>query len=329
MMDSAIRLLIPRIDSRLFIMVSKEGEEGVYCSLAELVNLQFKARDFSFLPGQPVSSILAGRYASRLRGRGLNFEELRRYRSGDDIRTMDWRVTARTRKPHVRVYTEEKDRSVVVVVDQRMNMFFGTRKKLKSVSAAEVAALSVWRTLAVGDRVGAVIFNDEHIEVIRPHRSRKHCMQILAAILKMNRALSADSAVPANPGQLNRALHRASEMVPHDGLVVTISDFSGTDEQTRQIATHLAAHCDILGILTVDPYRQKPQPVSIHVTDGDQELELDLRRRKLRQAIAEDYTAEHDRISHFLRGLSAPLLVVNNDGDTVEQIRTLLGVRGR
>ena len=87
-------------------------------------------------------SILAGRHASRLRGRGLNFEEIRRYLPGDDTRNMDWKVTARMRKPHVRVYTEERDRPCLLVVDQRQSMFFGTRRCMKSVAAAEVAALA-------------------------------------------------------------------------------------------------------------------------------------------------------------------------------------------
>lgn len=99
---------------------------GVYADLAELARLKFRTRGFSFLPRQPVHSILAGRHASRLRGRGLNFEEIRRYLPGDDIRNMDWRVTARTRQPHVRVYTEERDRPVLLVVDQRQSMFFGS-----------------------------------------------------------------------------------------------------------------------------------------------------------------------------------------------------------
>ena len=85
---------------------------GVYADLNDLVRLRFHARGYSFLPRQPVHSVLAGRHGSRLRGRGLNFEEIRRYLPGDDIRIMDWRVTARTREPHVRVYTEERDRAV-------------------------------------------------------------------------------------------------------------------------------------------------------------------------------------------------------------------------
>ena len=105
-------------------------------------------------------SLLTGRHASRLRGRGLDFEEVRAYLPGDDVRTIDWRVTARTGVPHTRVYTEERDRPALLVVDQRLAMFFGTRLNLKSVTAAEAAALAAWRVFLSGDRVGAVVFDD-------------------------------------------------------------------------------------------------------------------------------------------------------------------------
>ena len=171
---------------------------GVYSNLDDLIRIQFKVRDLSLLPQQPVTSVLSGRYASRLRGRGLNFEELRRYQPGDDIRTMDWKVTARTRSPHVRVYTEEKDRAILLLVDQRINMFFGTRDRLKSVTAAELAAIGGWRALDVGDRVGALIFNDsESIEIV-PQRSRQNVMQILGGIVRFNHQLSAQSEVEPN-----------------------------------------------------------------------------------------------------------------------------------
>ena len=84
---------------------------GVYVDLDELIALEHKARSVSFLPRQPVHSLLSGRYASRMRGRGLNFEEIRDYRPGDDVRTIDWKVTARLQKPHVRVFNEERDRA--------------------------------------------------------------------------------------------------------------------------------------------------------------------------------------------------------------------------
>src|SRR5262245_697680 len=177
----------------------RADEPGVYASLATLVSLQHRAHGFSFLPRQPLQSLLAGRHASRLRGRGLNFEEIRRYQMGDDIRQIDWKVTARTRKTHSRVFTEERERTTLLLVDQRITMFFGSVKNMKSVTAAEAAALAAWRVLAQKDRVGALVFNDVEIREIRPQRSHSTVMRILEAVLEQNHALSLSTGVRANP----------------------------------------------------------------------------------------------------------------------------------
>jgi uncharacterized protein (DUF58 family) len=293
-----------------------------------LIRIQFKARDFSFKPQQPVASILSGRYASRLRGRGLNFEELRRYLPGDDVRTIDWKVTARTRSPHVRVYTEEKDRAVLLLVDQRQNMFFGTREKLKSVTAAELAALAAWRAVAVGDRIGAIVFNDTELVEIPPQRSRQTVMEILGAVVRQNHALSADSSVSPNPGQLNRALEKARVLAPHDVLVVLISDGLGTDAQTERFTVRLVAHNDVLTFLIHDPLRIAPAGRSLTVTDGTLQMDLDLENRSVSGKVAADFSTEQKNMTHFLRRLSSPLLMISNQGDVVAQVRRLLGVPG-
>ncbi|MEO2030003.1 MAG: DUF58 domain-containing protein, partial [Fuerstiella sp.] len=154
--------------------------------------MQFEARGFSLLPRQPVTSLLSGRHASRLRGRGLMFEELRDYRPGDDIRSIDWRATARRGKPHVRVNNEERERPVLLVVDQRSTMFFGSARTTKATAAAELTALAAWRTLDVGDRVGAIIFSDEEIVQIKPHRSRGNVLRICDNLVRINNRLSED-----------------------------------------------------------------------------------------------------------------------------------------
>src|SRR6201991_3426304 len=162
---------------------------GVYVSFEDLVALEFRGRKVSFLPRQPVHSLLSGRFASRMRGRGLNFEEIRDYRSGDDVRQIDWKVTARLQKPHVRVFNEERDRETLLVVDQRLSMFFGSRLSMKSVTAAQAAAIGAWRVLGVGDRVGAIVFNDSDLIEIKARRSRATVLQILATIVAQNQAL--------------------------------------------------------------------------------------------------------------------------------------------
>ena len=302
---------------------------GVYANLDDLIRIQFKARNFSFLPQQPVTSVLSGRYASRLRGRGLNFEEIRRYLPGDDIRTMDWKVTARTRSPHVRVYTEEKDRAILLVVDQRINMFFGTRDKLKSVTAAELAALGAWRAVAVGDRIGAVIFNDAELFDIQPQRSQKTVMSILGNVVHMNHALRADTQVEPNAGMLNRALEKALQLVSHDGLIVMISDFFGVDEQTERLTARMAEHNDVLALLVHDPIRLQPAGERVTVSDGSLQMEIDFADKHVREKLAENYREEQEHITRFLNRLAAPLLMVSNQGDVVDQVRRLLGVPGR
>ena len=163
----------------------------VYVSLGQLMALQFQARGLSFIARQPQGSLLAGNHASRLRGRGLNFDELRRYQPGDDLRHLDWRASLRTGKPVVRSYTEERDRPALIVVDQRMSMFFGSVRSFKSAVAAQLAALAAWMVFGAGDRVGGVVFNDERIDAVAPLRSRKRVEALCTRIVQHNQALNA------------------------------------------------------------------------------------------------------------------------------------------
>jgi uncharacterized protein (DUF58 family) len=302
---------------------------GVYADLDRLIRIQFEVRDFSFRPQQPVSSILSGRYGSRLRGRGLNFEELRQYHPGDDIRTMDWKVTARTRSPHVRVYTEEKDRGVLLLVDQRQNMFFGSRDRLKSVTAAELAALAAWRALDSGDRVGAIVFNDTEVTEFHPKRSRSSVMQILGEVIRQNHELAADSTVDQDPGQLNRVLEKARVHAPHDVLVILISDGLGADEHSEKLTAGLVEHNDLLVLLVHDPSRVDPKGPRLTISDGSRQMDLDLSDPAVGEAIANDYRDEREGLNRYLRRLSAPMLMISNQGDVVDQVRRLLGVSGR
>ncbi len=298
---------------------------GVYVSSADLAGLQHKARNFSFLPRQPIHSILSGRHASRVRGRGLAFEELRQYSPGDDIRTMDWRVTARTGKPFVRVYAEEKDRPTLFVVDQRINMFFGTRRAMKSVAAAEVAALGAWRVLAQGDRVGGIVFNDERIEEVRPHRSKTAAMRFFEMVANQNAMLNADSETQRNQRQLDAALTAAAEIVGHDFLVVIASDFDGHGPGTRDLLLRLAAHNDVVAALIYDPFLvELPSSLELVVSDG--ELQAELRRGARKNVI--DYAHGYAKdILAWEREIGVPVLPISAAEDTAAQIRRLLGSR--
>jgi uncharacterized protein (DUF58 family) len=306
--------------------VSSRVDIGVYVQLEELVKLQHKASGFSFLPKQPIHSVLSGRHASKLRGRGLNFEELRNYLPGDDTRNIDWKVTARTGTPYVRVYTEEKDRTVWLLVDQRVSMFFGSKKRMKSVVAAEVAALAAWRVLSVGDRVGALIFNDSDIAVVPPHRSRERVMQILKQVTEKNQALNADPALQPNEGQLNAALKQVGLMARHDCLVCLITDANGLDAKTRKHITRLAEHNDVLTAFIYDPLeKEMPAAGRLILADGEGQLEADKYNRKISTAFKNEFEQKMEWIQTASRRFSIPLLPVHTASPVSDQLRDVLG----
>ena len=210
----------------------------IHVSLAHLRSLEGAAKGLSFLPRQPSASSLNGRHASRLRGRGLNFEELRDYLPGDDIRSIDWKASARTGVPHVRVFTEERDRPALLVVDQRMSMYFGSVLNLKSVTAAAEASYAAFRILAAGDRVGGIVFDDERQREFVPNRSRRTVYAFLQEIAEFNAGLHADRASLASAGSLNQVLEATARLAHHDHMVFILSDFDGIDESTH--------HCCLL-----------------------------------------------------------------------------------
>jgi uncharacterized protein (DUF58 family) len=302
------------------------GRKEVYAELDELMRLRFKATGFSFLPRQPIHSILSGRHASKLRGRGLNFEELRNYLPGDDPRNIDWKVTARTREPHVRVYTEEKDRTVWLLVDQRVSMFFGSRWKMKSVVAAEAAAAAAWRVLSQGDRVGALIFDDSDLQIVPPHRSEENVVRVLQQIIRKNHALNAKSAVQAGPEMLNRALQRVAAVARHDCLICLIGDGNGIDDDTRKYVTRLTEHNDVLSVFIYDPLEQSmPAAGRLVFSDGFSQLEFNTGEKALRAAYGDDFQQRLERMRATSRRHAIPLLPVHTAAPVLEQVREQLG----
>lgn len=296
--------------------------------LSDLVAARHGAHGYSFLPQQPVHSLLAGRHTSRLRGRGLNFDEIRRYQVGDDIRQIDWKVTARTRKTHCRVYTEERERTTLLVVDQRMTMFFGSVQRMKSVTAALAAALAAWRVLAQHDRIGALVFNDSEVAEIRPARSRATVLRILHAIVAQNHALSVANGVQGNPAMLNEALRQCDRLAKHDVLVCIISDGAGQDDETRQLLTRIARHNDVLFGFVHDPLEADlPAAGQLCFGDGQLQLEVDTGQRKLREAFRAGFAALRAAGRRFLLLREAPVIPLNTVDDVAQQIQARLGVQ--
>ena len=196
----------------------------------------------------------SGPFLSRLRGRGMEYDESRPYLPGDDIRQLDWRVTARTGQPHTKLFREELERPVLLCVDYRRAMFFATRGVFKAVQAARVASLMAWRAQQNGDRVGGLLFADQMHHELPPRRGSTATMQLLKLLVAQAPIQRAANALHA-PGSapLTDALLRAARVAKPGTLVFVISDFRGLDEAASAALAQLSQHADVGLVAIYDP----------------------------------------------------------------------------
>jgi len=297
----------------------------IHTDLAYLRTLKGQARSVSFRPRQPVRSILNGQHASKIKGRGLNFEELHHYTVGDDVRTIDWKVTARTGAPYVRVYTEERDRQVLLVVDQRMSMFFGSVLNMKSVTAAEAAAVAAFRIRDKGDRVGGIIFDDQTLHDIRPQSSVRSMNRFLERLATANCALHADAPAVV-PLPLSRPIEAAARIAKTGGLVMVFSDFDGWDQQTEKSLRTIAQRNELILFSVLDPTAAKlPPDLEFIVTDGSLQAQINAGDTTVRRSIEAFNMARLSDVMAFSRRYAVPVVPLTTAEHTLPQILRLLG----
>jgi uncharacterized protein (DUF58 family) len=236
-------------------------------SIRELIDLRRAAQALSLRAGR-VQSLQGQPYVSRFKGRGMEFDESRPYQPGDDIRTLDWRVTARTGRAHTKLFREERERPVLLCVDLRPSMFFATRGRFKSKRATEVAALLSWSALAQGDRIGALIFTEQGHWEMRPAAGPKPGLRILEQLAAQARppmkAASSESA-----DEINAALARLRRVARPGHLVAVVSDFRGLNERGRAHLGQLARHSELILVFLYDVLeRELPPPGRYRISNG-------------------------------------------------------------
>ncbi len=296
-------------------------------SLDELIALRQQAGKLDLSRKQAARAQLSGGHASRFRGRGMDYQESRIYQPGDDIRNMDWRVTARTGRPHTKLFQEERERPVVVCVDLNPGMFFASRGALKSVVAARAASLIAWATAAHGDRIGALLFNGDHHEL--PPRGGKHGVLPLIRQLVAQTDPLENLQQPPHPQGLNTALGRLRRVSRPGSLVVLLSDFYGIDEETGKHLTRLRQHNDVMAIQMVDALELAPPPPARYgVSDGQQHTGiLDTRSATARKAYRDFFSEHHQALRDLMRSRAIPLLQLSTDADVASILRGYFGGR--
>jgi uncharacterized protein (DUF58 family) len=298
---------------------------GAYADLNELIALRFSAQQLQLARRNRALSMLAGPNKSNFRGRGIDFEEVRNYQPGDDIRTIDWRVTARTGTAHTKVFREERERPVLVVVDQRSTMFFGSSHCFKSVLAAQLASLIAWSALNAGDRVGGLVFNGEEHREIRPRRSRKTVLALLSQVAEYNHNLplpieSAGDSFAAMLSNLRRITRPGSSLF-------LISDFSGaSQEHAREHLFQLSQHTELTAIACSDPLESRlPRAGKYAVTNGTERSELFTADKKLRRTYEQRFQQQRELLSQDLLRLGIPLMQASTDSAPFSLLQQFYG----
>ena len=229
----------------LFRKPEDPAKELVSVSLKTLIDLAKPASRLN-LQHSHNRAQQSGGYVSRFKGRGMEFDETRLYQPGDDIRSIDWRVTARTGKTHTKVFREERERPVFISVDDRLTMRFATRGVFKSVLAAKLAGLLAWAAEHHGDRIGGQLFSEHECRELKPQNGRHAVLRFLNALV--------NSPSPADKDfTLAQVLARLNQHARPGSLVYIISDFRGINDQAETHIAKLSRHCEVVLIFIYDP----------------------------------------------------------------------------
>ena len=298
---------------------------GAYCEIDELTAARFAAALAPLDTRRAVQTQLFGNIRSALRGRGLEFEEVRAYQAGDDVRAIDWRVTARHGKPFTKLFREEREKPLLIVVDQRQPMFFGSRHCFKSKLAAYLGAWLAWSGFEQGDRIGGLIIGNRERREIRPRRSRKTAMAWLNALLNFNRALQRDTHLSNGDQSFVEALADLRRIAKPGSSIYLISDFHGGDHpQVREHLHAIARHCEITALFIYDLLeRELPSPALYAVTDGSARVTIDSGDRKLREYHRRAFDNHLQHTRQLLQSLAIPMLEISTDEPPLQQLTIL------
>ncbi len=256
--------------------------DGVHLDLPQLLQYQHHTYLLDLAPKQVIQSKLAGSYLARSKGRGMEFDEVRHYQPGDDVRTIDWRVTARTGKVHTKLFREEKERQVFVLTDLSPGMHFGSVLLTKAVQAAHLAALVGWHAKNRGDKFGGILFNGSQIRELKPASRSVAVLRYLQQLID----LGAPAPAGAVPLSLADAVGQLRRLVRPGSLIYIISDFFALDANVLRHLQSMRQHNEIRLCQILDPLEQQlPMQVQgqLAVQNAQEILQLDLTPQSIKQ----------------------------------------------
>lgn len=306
---------------------------GVYVSIEELSQLRLQAGELTRRSRMRTQAAGGGTHQSRFRGRGIDFDEVRIYQAGDDVRNIDWRVTARTGTPHTKLFREERERPVYLVVDQSQSMFFGSQVAFKSAVAAKAAALLAWGAFANHDRVGGCIFSDTESHLLKPREGKAGIQAFFRQLLDMNTALNSRNLTSgrSRSGFL-RSLEGLNQVTRPGSLIIILSDFRSFDDIALQLLSLLTRHNDVLSLFIYDQMeRHLPASGNYGFSDGKNKLFIDTSDRALRIQFQKRYHDHFHMIEERLGSINVPIEELATNADLPQRLAAILSgrLRGR
>lgn len=290
-------------------------------TLTELIALNRQAASLK-LHAKRIRSRQSGQYLSRMKGRGMEFDESRPYEPGDDVRNIDWRVTARTGKTHTKMFREERERPVFISVDSRASMFFATQGRFKSVIAAELTSLLAWTAHQQGDRVGGEIFNENEHTEFRPRRGQQNILHLIKQLSSLTVTTN------AQPTSLEEPFRRLQRIVHPGSLACVISDFRGLDEAASTQLINISRHCEVLLIHIYDPLEVAlPDRGHYRVSFGERIMNINATNRQYRQHYSEHFQQRMDLLEKLSNNQRMNLLHCRTNESPYTVLRNRFGVQ--
>lgn len=298
--------------------------DPVRVSIPSLLNLRQAAAGLP-LKSRYIRARQGGNYLSSFKGLGMEFDEARPYQPGDEVRHLDWRVTARTGRPHTKMFREERERPVLLWVDYRSNMFFATRGLFKAVVAARTASLLAWSARHHGDKVGSIIFSERVHKELKPRRGYAGVMQLIGALTE-HPAWRRSGNTVMDKDSLSQAFQRLQRVAHHGSLIFLISDFRHWDNSIQSQLVHLSLHCDIVMFMIHDPLeRHLPPAGQYRLSNGHRELNVDTGDRAFRSHYAQRFKDHQRRLQTQARLYGFPFLSCSTTEDAVAVLKQGLG----
>ena len=306
-------------------MILPAHSDGIHLSLAEL--LHYQKQSVRWLPpARSIWSYLSGQHDSAGKGRGMDFAEVRPYQKGDDIRSIDWRITARTGKPHTKLYTEERECPVMLAVDLSSTMQYGTRLLYKSVQAAHIASLICWLTVAQKDRVGAVVIGGKQVIDCPPTARQQGPLQIMNAIKRVHdKSLKVAHERPQESFLL--AMNQLHRLCPKGSELIVISDFNQLSACTEKRLKQLCQHNKLRLLHVFDPIEKGETAFRGRYWLGDHQrsLPISFGRKSILQSLQNDFERHQQRLATLSNQLQSPVYHVSAGKPLIDQLGGLRG----